>query len=1403
MKKQLLLVAMLIAGALGGNLFAQAQWMDGLNDNIYISQLSLPGAHDAAAKGIISGVCQDKDIAGLWDAGVRVFDLRPTDSGNDCTINHGILSTGVTLKAALTTISSRLSSNSSEFAIVLMRKESGGDTWASKVANVIGQFSNVMPFRQNLRLGDVRGKILILSRDYFADGYKIDYWTDNTTRDVRSANGIAFVVQDYYQVEDANAKSTAIANILAEARTNNSTNRMFINHTSGYTGSTGTNSNINSNAQTCNTLALNTINANPGPTGIILMDYAGSSSYNGANLVNKIIAQNNLLTATWTAPAAPGEDLLALSESTDVFVYNIEADAIFSRGFNWLTMALADRPEGGDNAVPAARQKTQIRRDGSNIKIHWNDRGGDVFFGQADNTDAGSMWTDLGNAGNRVVFTPAFSSNYPNAYTLTNVQHSQKVDVLWGRGGKLTLWNGKGFYDWVFLSGDAFTSGKLAKFKVRKAMWNLYQALVKANAVSANAAALNTAYAVYTNDNASTDELRAAFRTMFLAVATSIEDPVDVSYIFTHPDMSGDKTAAGWSYSDFKFSAGECEKYHATFTSTQTITDAPNGLYDVTMTGIYRQDDGQNQAAPQLIVSNGTTDMTGDFPNMDLLGGKWNIGGDPTGDWVNSSTGKMPKWMWSASDAQAHDEAGFKIENVKVQDNTLGITFKVTGGNQWFNFQRVFITYKGSVNIGLYKSLLAKIQEANEFVTANTGVIPDSFINAINKTVTAASGLDANYAEEVLTKAVDDISNALAAAEAAPTIAKLEELQALINLSQAEGINTTAAEAVVANPTTSVAVIEQIDILNKAHILAATIALAKTEGINTSAAEAVIATNPLNVDGITNALNVLRTGRRLNAVDKQPDIFTGSAPVDGGQYYLYNIGAQRYLTGGVDYGTHAAVNFAAQVATFTQNGDGWRIHTNIRTGSDAFNHNGFVDCGGDGDTWYLIEVSTGVYNISQTNSNTGANLLGYSGGRRGNWWQVDSDNQGADQAINQWKLVTKEERDALMANASPTNPVDATYYIHAAGFDHHLPDAQMAFPQTSWQTWFPEGKGGNNGIGGWEPDFNWESWNSGNIKFYQELTGLTPGKYRLTAQAYYRHGNFEQAVNEFNNPKTDGAILYATNGNGVKAQSYIVPITSEVNMVPGYGRNSSVGSFPDDRNETAAQFFEVGLYKNVVNDIIVAADGKLTIGVEKFENNKAGEWVVADNFRLTYLGVDDVVVGEAGYTTFVAPYNIASIPEGVEVYACQVGTGYVHLEPVNAIPAGEAVVLKNAGTYTFRPTTDDVELGADNDLLPSDGTVTGAAGNIYALANMSQGVGFYRVGENVTVPAGKGYLVIGVGGGAGAKAFYGFDEDDATAIEMVNGQSSMVNGPIFNLAGQRMSKQQKGVNIINGKKILK
>lgn len=319
------------------------QWMGGLKDNIYVAQMSLPGAHNAgtghgfsgasAIGAAFTGKCQDKDLAGQWDAGVRVFDLRPSASGDDCTINHGTLSTKLTLRQALTTLSGRLTTYPSEFAVVLMRKEDGeADEWKTKVAAIVGSFTNVMPFRPNLRLGDVRGKILILSRDYFADGYKIDYWNDNTTRDVRSAGGVDFVVQDYYQVEDATAKSTAITNILAEARTNNSASRMFINHTSGYTGSTGTNGNISSNAETCNALALSTITAHPGPTGWVLMDFAGSGSYNGANLCSKIIEQNSLIATS--VPSAPA--------TGQYYVRNVGRGMYVTRSNDWGTRASLD-----------------------------------------------------------------------------------------------------------------------------------------------------------------------------------------------------------------------------------------------------------------------------------------------------------------------------------------------------------------------------------------------------------------------------------------------------------------------------------------------------------------------------------------------------------------------------------------------------------------------------------------------------------------------------------------------------------------------------------------------------------------------------------------------------------------------------------------------------------------------------------------------------------------------------------------------------------------------------------------------------------------------------------------------------------------------------------------------------
>ena len=231
MKRQFfaLLGVALLAFSLTGHAqsSSKANWITSfnLNDNLYISQLSLPGAHDAATETLSIGKCQDKDLAGLWDAGVRVFDLRPTD-GNGCPIYHGVLSTGINLTQALTTITGRLQSNPQEFAIVLMRNENdkgSTDNWKTRVTSVMNSFSSyVIPFNNNLRLGDVRGKVIVLSRDYFADGYTIGGWGGEPQIYEVLPNGdgaFRFHVQDYYEVKNATTKQNVIKSLLDEART--------------------------------------------------------------------------------------------------------------------------------------------------------------------------------------------------------------------------------------------------------------------------------------------------------------------------------------------------------------------------------------------------------------------------------------------------------------------------------------------------------------------------------------------------------------------------------------------------------------------------------------------------------------------------------------------------------------------------------------------------------------------------------------------------------------------------------------------------------------------------------------------------------------------------------------------------------------------------------------------------------------------------------------------------------------------------------------------------------------------------------------------------------------------------------------------------------------------------------
>ena len=183
-----------------------------------------------------------------------------------------------------------------------------------------------------------------------------------------------------------------------------------------------------------------------------------------------------------------------------------------------------------------------------------------------------------------------------------------------------------------------------------------------------------------------------------------------------------------------------------------------------------------------------------------------------------------------------------------------------------------------------------------------------------------------------------------------------------------------------------------------------------------------------------------------------------------------------------------------------------------------------------------------------------------------------------------------------------------------------------------------------------------------------------------------------------------------------------------------------------------------------------------------------------------------VSVSDALISTFCAPFTVAIPADYQSVVTASTVTGVegnvLKLEPVAdyVIPANTPVIVEIPMAYTL-PVSGIYVKGT-----PAVGLLTGvyestqAPVGSYVLQNLSGKVGFYQVtaGNQPTVGANRCYLTVD----SGIKAFF-FEEDDATAIQAIDNGQQTAEGAIYNVAGQRLNKMQRGINIINGKKILK
>lgn len=236
---------------------------------------------------------------------------------------------------------------------------------------------------------------------------------------------------------------------------------------------------------------------------------------------------------------------------------------------------------------------------------------------------------------------------------------------------------------------------------------------------------------------------------------------------------------------------------------------------------------------------------------------------------------------------------------------------------------------------------------------------------------------------------------------------------------------------------------------------------------------------------------------------------------------------------------------------------------------------------------------------------------------------------------------------------------------------------------------------------------------------------------------------------------------------------------------------------------------------------IVSSDAHLrynaTSGQDRFRYYKSSSYT---NQKAVYLYkrvnetapavTFDVNVTAAGYATLYYGASNLIVPEGVQASTYTVTEGQLQASKVytanKVIPAGTGVVLEAAeGTYTFTATSEVAEADDANMLKGSDGDYKDETEGFmyYILSYDKQGhnPGFYFQNEGgtyVTNGAHKAYLAVPAPVAGEAKFFTFGGETGINAVE-----AGKTNGVVYNLQGQRVENAQKGIFIMNGKKVVR
>lgn len=210
-----------------------------------------------------------------------------------------------------------------------------------------------------------------------------------------------------------------------------------------------------------------------------------------------------------------------------------------------------------------------------------------------------------------------------------------------------------------------------------------------------------------------------------------------------------------------------------------------------------------------------------------------------------------------------------------------------------------------------------------------------------------------------------------------------------------------------------------------------------------------------------------------------------------------------------------------------------------------------------------------------------------------------------------------------------------------------------------------------------------------------------------------------------------------------------------------------------------------------------------TIGIQYTDEKKIPLSVNVDGAWL--VEKESVHIGTNGWATFASDCAVKYDDLGLEAYAVKLNDDKVSFTKLtDVVPAYTPVLLKGTADTDYEINSNaGWAPTVSTDLKASNGTSASTdAATLYALSTVNGVTAFYPVKKGSAIPAKRCYLE--VNGPSQKAAFYslGTNIGETTGISSVENKVEKADAPVYNLAGQLVGKDYKGLVIKNGKKFV-